>query len=199
MFVMSVIAACVLTALVAPAVEAQAADLFTPLADPPPHSDAPPDLTLRSRAVHIDLSQLAAAQTAVTAPPAASGALGASPPAPSAPRSAPPAPAASPPAQGVTLTLNLFDDVVVQGRVAHTAPTFSGGYSLSGHLVDEPLGTFTLVVNGETVAGSVQTLAGTYRIRSVGAGVYAVNEIDHSRLPECGVDELTDADHPHPH
>ena len=47
-----------------------------------------------------------------------------------------------------------------------------------GRIVDAfgPQGTRTLVVNGETVAGAVRTLGGTYRIRTVGSGLYAINE-----------------------
>ena len=69
----------------------------------------------------------------------------------------------SAPAPGTTLTFNLFDDVVVTGMVERTAPTFSGGYSVAGHLVEEPLGTMTLVVNGEAVAGTVRLLGETLR------------------------------------
>ena len=78
------------------------------------------------------------------------------------------------PAPGTLLTLNLFDDVVVTGVVEWTAPTFSGGYSVAGHLVEEPLGTLTLVVNGETVVGTVRTLGETYHIRSVGDDLYTI-------------------------
>ena len=87
-----------------------------------------------------------------------------------------------------TLTLNLFDDVVLTGIVERTAPTFSGGYSVSGRLAGEPLGTMTLVVNGETVAGAVRTLRGTYRIRSAGRGRYAISEVKEPPL-NCGVEE----------
>ena len=57
-----------LTVLFAPAVTAQAADLFTPVDEPPP--SGPLDaLTLRSRVVTIDLGQLDHAQAAVADPP----------------------------------------------------------------------------------------------------------------------------------
>lgn len=78
---------------------------------------------------------------------------------------------------GATLTFNLFDDVVVTGIVRWTAPTLSGGYSILGHLVEEPLGTMALVVNGETVAGAVRRSGETYHIRSVGEGRYAISEV----------------------
>ena len=99
------------------------------------------------------------------------------------------------PALGTTLTFNLFDDVVVTGIVERTAPTFSGGYSVAGHLVEEPLGTLTLVVNGETVAGTVRTVGETYHIRSVGDGLYAISEVEEPPL-NCGVDALhAETDH----
>jgi fermentation-respiration switch protein FrsA (DUF1100 family) len=82
--------------------------------------------------------------------------------------------------------LNLFEDVSFTGVVERTAATFSGGYSLSGRLVGEPLGSLTLVVNGETVAGTVRTLDGTYRIRSAGDGLYAISEVEEKPL-DCEV------------
>ena len=89
-----------------------------------------------------------------------------------------------------TLVLNLFDDLVLTGLVEGTAPTFSGGYSVSGGIAGQPLATVTLVVNGSTVAGSVRTLDGTYRIRSAGDGLYSISQIDDSKIPfECEVVE----------
>ena len=84
------------------------------------------------------------------------------------------------------LTLNLFDDVVFSGIVERTGPTLSGGYVLSGRLDDVALGTFTLVVNGEIVAGTVRTLNATYRIGAAGDRVHAIRQIDPSTLPPGG-------------
>ncbi len=56
----------VLTVLAAPAVEAQATDLFTPVAETPPAGSLD-GRTLRSRVVTIDLDQLDHAQAAVAA------------------------------------------------------------------------------------------------------------------------------------
>ena len=39
--------------------------------------------------------------------------------------------------ESAAVRLNLFDDVSVDGFIERTAPTFSGGYSLSGHIVDD--------------------------------------------------------------
>ncbi len=120
-------------------------------------------ITLRRRLVAIDLGQLTPpADTAAT-----SGA----------------APAAAP--AGV-LTLNLFEDVSFTGLVRSVAPTLSGGYSLSGPLAGVEMGTMTLVVNGEVVAGTVRTPEATYRIRPAAGGLHAVSEVDLSRLPPLG-------------
>ena len=66
--------------------------------------------------------------------------------------------------------MNLFDDIVFTGIVERTAPTFSGDYSVSGQIDGVTLGTMTLVVNGEVVAGTVRTPHGTYRIRPARRG-----------------------------
>ena len=67
-----------------------------------------------------------------------------------------------------------------------TAPTFSGGDSLSERLIGELLGTLTLVANGETVAGAVRMLGGTYRIRSARVGPHAISEVEEPP-PDCEV------------
>ena len=163
--------------LLLPAAQGQAADLFTAVAEPPPASITADELTVRSRLVTLDLGQVAQARAA-----AASSAPSAQPRAPSAR----PAKARAVPTPGTTLTFNLFDDVVVTGMVEHTAPTFSGGYAVAGHLVEEPLGSLTLVVNGTTVAGTVRLPGAVYEIRSVGDGLYAVSEVEEPPF-ECDV------------
>ena len=80
------------------------------------------------------------------------------------------------------LTLNLFDDTVLAAIVERTAPT-SSGYSLAGRIEGVELGTVTLVVNGTVVAGSVRAPVGTFRIRPVGKRLYAISEVDESKLP----------------
>ena len=134
--------------------------------------------TLRRRVVTMDLERLRRARAAASVlprPPVRTKAL--------SPRRGKPDAA---PAPDATLTLNLFQDVVFTGIVEWTAPTFSGGYSLSGRLAGKALGTLTLVVNGETVAGTVRTLGGTYRIRSAGDGLYAISQVEEPPL-DCQV------------
>ena len=57
---------------------------------------------------------------------------------------------------------------------------------MSGRLAGVEMGTVTLVVNGEVVAGTVRTPEATYRIRPTGAGLHAVSEVDLSKLPPLG-------------
>ena len=167
---------------------AQAADLFTPVAEPPPASLPAAELTLRSRVVAMDLGQVQQARAAVESPGQRVHTRDVSARRDKSSTAPPP---------GTTLTFNLFDDVVVTGIVEQTAPTFSGGYSVAGHLVEEPLGTMTLVVNGEAVAGTVRTLGEVYHIRSVGDGLYAISEVEEPPL-NCGVDALhAETDHQH--
>ena len=165
---------------------AQAADLFTPVAEPPPASLPAAELTLRSRVVAMDLGQVQQARAAVESPGQRVHTRDVSVRRDKSSTAPPP---------GTTLTFNLFDDVVVTGIVEQTAPTFSGGYSVAGHLVEEPLGTMTLVVNGEAVAGTVRTLGEVYHIRSVGDGLYAISEVEEPPL-NCGVEgPHTEMDH----
>ncbi len=168
-----------LTSLGLPAVEAQSSGLFSAVYRASVQLDSPVPAslgatTLRSRVVMMDLDRLQRARATAAAllrSPVQSNAV--SPP--SGDRDAVPA-------ADEILTLNLFEDAVFTGIVEHTAPTFSGGYSISGRLVEEPLGTLTVVVNGETVAGSVRTLGGTYQIRSVGGGHYVISEVEEPPL-----------------
>ncbi len=128
-----------------------------------PGSETPPDsLTVRRHLVVIDFGQLT--------PPVDEAAVGA-------------AGAVEP--SGV-LRLNLFDDATFTGLVERTAPTFSGGYSMSGQLAGVEMGTVTLVVNGNVVAGTVRTPEATYRIRPAGGGLHSVSQIDPSQLPPLG-------------
>ena len=135
----------------------RAAACFCPPRPPAPQTRPPASRSGESRVVRIDFGALTAARL-------------------DADRETP-----APP-----LTLNLFDDVMFSGIVERTAPTFSGGYVLSGRLDGIALGTMTLVVNGEVVAGTVLTPQATYRIRSAGGRLHAIREIDPSTLPPEG-------------
>ena len=112
--------------------------------------------TIRSRLVRIDLEALDGARAAVDG--------------------------AAVPAVAATLTLNVFEDAVFTARVERSSPT-SSGYVLTGRLEDVPFGTMALVVNGPVVTGTVRTPDATWRIRSAGAGLYVIREVDLSTLP----------------
>ena len=162
------LAGALLAALAASEAAGQPGGLFREAA--PAGIVADPDLstvsdsiTLRRRLVAIDFGQLT--------PPADTAAA---------------APGGAVAAPSGVLTLNLFDNASFTGLVRSVAPTFSGGYSLSGPLAGVEMGTMTLVVNGEVVAGTVRTPEATYRIRPAGAGLHAVSQVDPSRLPPRG-------------
>ena len=83
------------------------------------------------------------------------------------------------------LDLNLFDDARFKTVSLHAAPT-RAGYTLSGPLENVPFGTVSLAVNGGGVAGSVQTSAASFAIRSTGDGYVAIEQVVPPPL-ECGV------------
>ncbi len=77
--------------------------------------------------------------------------------------------------------LNVAPGVELVAEVEATGPT-SAGYSLTGRLVEGGPGSFTLVVNGDVIAGEVSTPGGHYAIRPAGAGAAVVREIDPAAL-----------------
>ena len=142
--------------------EAMASGLFSEVeGDPPPSSGVE---TLDSRLVGIDFGQLAQ----VTKPPIS-----------------PKDPATAKSSTYQTLVLNLFDDVVLTGIVEDVEAT-SAGHALWGRLDGVGLGTFTLVVNGRMVIGTVRTPDAVYTIRTAGDGTYVIRQIDESSLPPLG-------------
>ena len=90
-----------------------------------------------------------------------------------------------PGAESPMLTLNLFDDAVLEAAIDVVTPT-SSGYALWGRLTGSQVGSVTLVVNGDTVAGSVQTPSGTYEIRPARGPAHVIRQIDPSALPPEG-------------
>ena len=142
--------------------EAMASGLFSEVeGDPPP---SPGVDTLASRLVGIDFGQLAQ----ITKLPVG-----------------PKDPVTGKPTEPQALVLNLFDDVVLTGIVEHVEPT-SSGHSLWGRLDGVGLGTFTLVVNGRVVIGTVRMPDAVYTIRTAGDGTYVIRQIDESSLPPLG-------------
>ena len=164
---LAAMACAVLTLMVAPAALAQSSGLFISLEPERPvtaasGAESVRTLAKRERLVAIDFAELERVRASVSQPAAAPAAL----------------------------TLNLFEDTAYEAIVERTEPTFSGGYSIAARIVGEPLGTATLVVNGTTVAGTVRTSRGTWRIRPAGDGRAAVGEVDASKLPPlCAVED----------
>ena len=168
-----------LTSVPPPIAEARSSDLFSPVDRRPASLDSPATESdgasvVRRRFVKIDFKRLQRAREAASArtrprvqAQTASARRGES---------------SVEPATDEILTLNLFGDVVARGIVEWTAPTFSGGWSISGRLVGEPLGMHTIVVKGERIDGTVRMLEGTYRIQSVAGGLYAISEVEEPSL-----------------
>lgn len=167
---------------------AWANDLFLPVASLSLWTGTPADWTIRSRSVDIDLAQLHAIRTAFADASATQALTGAASPL-----------TIDPPPPWATLTLNLFDDVVVTGVVEKmeetTASTPSGtGYWLTGRIVDAEWGSLVLLVRGESVTGTVSLSDGLlYHIRTVGDGVSVISEVEKPPI-ECGVGDLAEED-----
>ena len=89
-----------------------------------------------------------------------------------------------PAGRSTALRLNLFEDMVLTGIMERWAPTYSGGFALSGRLAGVPGGAVTLVVNGNVVAGTVRIPGAIYRIRPDGSGRHAITQVDPSQLPQ---------------
>ena len=187
-----------LAVLLPPVVTGQPVALFTPVDEPPPPAPLA-DVTLRSRAVDIDFAQLQDVQTELAGSSSFNTLLAGVAAAPlTTGRSSNPLP-------NTTLHLNLFDDRVVTGIIDHTTPVFSGGYALTGRIVGDPLGTMALVINGETVSGTVRLSDGTYHIQSLGPGQYTISEEEETPLdcsaspaPEGGIEFSPLHEEPHP-
>ena len=121
------------------------------------------ETTIQSRAVNIDLdqiSQITEASLGVRGGPSTGG-----------------------PTQ--TLILNLFYDAVFTGVVEGVEQT-SSGHALRGRLNGVPFSTFTLIVNGDIVMGTVRMPQAVYTIRTTGDGQYVVHQIDESKLLPLG-------------
>ena len=84
-------------------------------------------------------------------------------------------------ARPAVVRLDLFDGVAFNAVVERTGPT-SAGYWLSGRVEGWALGSVTLVVNGEVIAGTVRAPGATYAIRSVGDDLHAIRQLDPAAL-----------------
>ena len=87
------------------------------------------------------------------------------------------------------LSLNLFANAEFEAVIERTAPTASG-YTLTGHLADEPLSMVVVAVNGEHVAGAVWSSRGFHSIRATGTAAL-VRQLDPAALGRCEVGEAS--------
>ena len=79
--------------------------------------------------------------------------------------------------------LNLFPDVVVDALVDFHDVTASG-YSWSGGVQADPMGSVAVAVSGDVLHAIVRTGGHVYTIVHVGEGEYSVRELDRSHLPD---------------
>ena len=167
---------------------AQAPEFFSPGSAAAPATAPPEARTLRSRPVEIDLAGLERVRRALREQPAPAGIA----------RSVQAGRAGGIPAPGSLLRFNPFEDAIVDMVFERTAPTFSGGYSLSGHPVGQPFGQTTLVVNGAVVSGTIRVPGAPYRtfeIRTLGESGswrYLVSEVTEPDFVCEDWDEETD-------
>ena len=167
---------------------AQAPELFSPGSATAPAPALPEAGALRSRVVEIDLAGLERVRRALRDQPAPAGIA----------RSSRASRAGGIPAPGSLLRFNPFGDAVVNVVFERTAPTFSGGYSLSGHPVGQPFGQATLVVNGAVVSGTIRVPGAPYRtfeLRTIGESGsrrYLVSEVTEPDFVCEDWDEETD-------
>ena len=75
------------------------------------------------------------------------------------------------------LTLNLFDDAVMEVRIRRVRPT-RNGYFISGQPRGMEWGEVQLVVNGPVMVGTVTTPQGKFTIRSAGSGRHVIRQVD---------------------
>ena len=91
---------------------------------------------------------------------------------------------------GHELQLTLFDDVVETALVMTRETTLRGGVALSGELADDPFSSFTIVTNGDAVAGMVWRDGVFYELETAGDGLIAVREILDVPAPDFNDDLL---------
>ena len=91
------------------------------------------------------------------------------------------------------LTLNIAEDVVLEAMVEHTAPTSSGGYSLSGR-IGKGAGTMTWIANGELVMGTIWTPDAVYDVLPLVGGIHAIRKVDRSMALPLGEPLKADID-----
>jgi hypothetical protein len=89
-----------------------------------------------------------------------------------------------PESKGLTLNLNLFDDVALTAVIDRTESVSTGGYSFIGRVAGIEQSSVTLSVYDNIMSGSITVPGGaSYQVRYVGGGVHAACQIDPSAFP----------------
>ncbi len=93
--------------------------------------------------------------------------------------------------EGHRLAIELFDDVTLAAVVDRRRETSPQRFTLSGRIVGEAAGSFSLAVNGEALAGTIRLLDGrAFRIRRGPGGLHVVEQIDLGRLAVCTLENV---------
>ena len=80
------------------------------------------------------------------------------------------------------ITLNLFPDTVLSAVLDRLETGTEGFVTWVGHLADDDLRLASFTVRGSVMAGTVQTSGATYVLRSGGAGLTRIMQVDTSRV-----------------
>ena len=84
---------------------------------------------------------------------------------------------------GERLRLRLFADAELTAIADSVRSDRFNGYVWQGHLEDVEGSLAVFVVDGDCIAGSVLAARASYRIRCLGSGLHAIDEVD-TRVPE---------------
>ncbi|MEK6677525.1 MAG: M12 family metallo-peptidase, partial [Planctomycetota bacterium] len=88
---------------------------------------------------------------------------------------------------GDTLSLNLFDDVNVDGVITRKENRTPERYTAFGNLAQEPGGSFVLVREGDAVVIDVHVPSkGNFEIRSLASGINVIRHVNDAGLAPCG-------------
>lgn len=82
-----------------------------------------------------------------------------------------------------TLTLNLFDDVVVTAVRDRMIDNVKGGSSWIGHIEGDDNSEVFLSIRGQVMSGVIQTGSNVYEISYTGNKIHEINQLDLSKNP----------------
>ena len=98
----------------------------------------------------------------------------------------------SPASPGTILELNLFPGETLSVRIDKISTHLSGGYSLIGSIVDQPLSQVLFAVHGNTVTASLRMPGLLCELRPMGDGSYGVYDLDPDAYPGDSLITLAD-------